>query len=998
LLAEAHDAFRPYDCRIAGMRWSPAAPKDATPVRLTAAELEFEGRAGEILRDSERFPTTANLHAAGVASLLLRRPADAVNPLVRAAQLSPGDARVSNDLATALCAAGIRDPSRLPGALAAVDRSLGELSASPEARFNRALVLMHLGLRNEALRAWRHTLEVERDPQWSAEAKRRLAELAVASAPSIATELRAVLPRANDGDVGPLANLVQRRVEEVRTNAESVLVTTWAEALTNGRAAEAKRMLSEMRALAAAIAATNGERLMADLVRQIDMAPSSLRMALARAYVAYRVARLHYRDQTEGSDVELRRVATRFEELDSPMQYVARYYAANAMFDRTHVDEAIATLEQVLRAIDPHRYPSLAAGVQKQLGLCYGFRGLWTTSLLHLDRAHRLFAATGEPVNTAFTEAILGEAYDRIGQFRQGWRHRIAALRVLSRSPPDDRSLSVIVGAAHAEMMRGDYDAALSLLAVAHEEAPSVADPIVRAEMLVREVRVLLTARNGAGSSSTLAATKQVAAEIRDSRARLRMESEIRIAEAELVRRSDPRRAIEILTPAIEFYESKGLGILLPPAYLQRGRAYKDAGSPALALRDFERGLAELERQRANVATDMRATLFDTVPELIAETVELLLAAGRDEDAYEVVERARARTLIEALGVPSDGRRAVGVGAIAASLPPDAAVIEYALLPNSVVAFCIRADGMTVVRLPVDRATLERRVDEFGSRIDRHDPITDVQQIAAALYDDLLRPLEMRLRGAEVLYIVPDRFLYAMPFSALFDARRMQYLIERHRVVISPSGAFLLRRATTPRATQPALIVSDPAARSGEWLPAARREASAIALLYPGSTLMRGAEATIGHFIDVARDSALIHYAGHAGVDDAAGGFLPLAPSAIDDGRLDATAISRLALTGTSLVILSACATMRGSAARVEGMPSISRAFLTAGAPAVLGMLWEIDDESAARLLLDFHERLARGGSPSAALRAAQCALLRSPSRSQRHPAAWAAAELLGVD
>jgi CHAT domain-containing protein len=89
---------------------------------------------------------------------------------------------------------------------------------------------------------------------------------------------------------------------------------------------------------------------------------------------------------------------------------------------------------------------------------------------------------------------------------------------------------------------------------------------------------------------------------------------------------------------------------------------------------------------------------------------------------------------------------------------------------------------------------------------------------------------------------------------------------------------------------------------------------------------------------------------------------------------------------------------MRGNLAQVEGMPSISRAFLTAGVPAVVGMLWSVDDDLAARLLLPFHRDLRKHLMPAEALQAAQCALITSKDEQSRHPASWAAAELLGVD
>ena len=68
-------------------------------------------------------------------------------------------------------------------------------------------------------------------------------------------------------------------------------------------------------------------------------------------------------------------------------------------------------------------------------------------------------------------------------------------------------------------------------------------------------------------------------------------------------------------------------------------------------------------------------------------------------------------------------------------------------------------------------------------------------------------------------------------------------------------------------------------------LPAARREAVAIAALFDAPPPLVGQDATIARFRASAPLSALIHYAGHARSDDTAGGFLPLAPSGDSDGH-----------------------------------------------------------------------------------------------------------------
>lgn len=270
---------------------------------------------------------------------------------------------------------------------------------------------------------------------------------------------------------------------------------------------------------------------------------------------------------------------------------------------------------------------------------------------------------------------------------------------------------------------------------------------------------------------------------------------------------------------------------------------------------------------------------------------------------------------------------------------------------------------------------------------------------AATLYDQLVRPLAPIIDDADVLYVVPDRFLNALPFAALYDRRDGRYLIQKHRIILTPSGMFLRRRVGLKRRMQPALVIADPTSASGgKRLNEARRDAAEIATLFGAPPPLIGPKATVGKFTVAAPKSALIVYAGHAQGDDTAGGFLPLAPTGDTDGRMDVTAISALPLRRTHLVILYACATMRGDPQHIEGMPSLSRGFLNAGVPAVIGMLWKVDEHATSRLLRPFFVRLEKGIPPSQALRAAQLAAITSDHPELRDPSVWAAAELLGVD
>src|SRR5262249_37233404 len=59
-----------------------------------------------------------------------------------------------------------------------------------------------------------------------------------------------------------------------------------------------------------------------------------------------------------------------------------------------------------------------------------------------------------------------------------------------------------------------------------------------------------------------------------------------------------------------------------------------------------------------------------------------------------------------------------------------------------------------------------------------------------------------------------------------------------------------------------------------------------------------------------------------------------------------------------NLVVLSACQTGIGRQNGNEGLTSLARGFLSAGAAQVLSTLWEVDDEATAALMERFYDEL----------------------------------------
>jgi CHAT domain-containing protein len=167
-----------------------------------------------------------------------------------------------------------------------------------------------------------------------------------------------------------------------------------------------------------------------------------------------------------------------------------------------------------------------------------------------------------------------------------------------------------------------------------------------------------------------------------------------------------------------------------------------------------------------------------------------------------------------------------------------------------------------------------------------------------------------------------------------------------------------------------------------------REELAALAPLFPESIALLDDQATLAALREHAPAADVLHLACH-------GQFRPDNPlfSALrlGDGWLTVREAYGLELN-CGLATLSACETGVSAIAPGDELIGLARGFFSAGAPAVLVSLWTVDDESTATLMSLFYGRLCAGDRPAAALRFAQCQLLRQ----RAHPFFWSPFVLLG--
>lgn len=307
------------------------------------------------------------------------------------------------------------------------------------------------------------------------------------------------------------------------------------------------------------------------------------------------------------------------------------------------------------------------------------------------------------------------------------------------------------------------------------------------------------------------------------------------------------------------------------------------------------------------------------------------------------------------------------------------------------------------------------------------------------------------LPNPKMIFVSPDGLLNTLPLGALIDENG-RFRIESYPIVYLTTGRELLRLKQTNEQTalgRPVLIANptygespsrpaapDSAGRSSGGaprmrfpaLPGTEQEAKAIRPLIPGVTVLENTDATEAA-VRNQHAPILLHIATHGFFLGEAGGGsaqsrglelfepppdapgktndsaatppeLSLALSGLafagankatesgDDGLLTALEAAALDLSGTELVVMSACETGLGGVGQGEGIYGLRRALVIAGARSQMMSLWKVDDDATRDLMIEFYRGLSSGEGRAEALRDAQISLLKKPAYA--HPYFWA--------
>ena len=278
-----------------------------------------------------------------------------------------------------------------------------------------------------------------------------------------------------------------------------------------------------------------------------------------------------------------------------------------------------------------------------------------------------------------------------------------------------------------------------------------------------------------------------------------------------------------------------------------------------------------------------------------------------------------------------------------------------------------------------------------------------------AIYQDLVQPVESMFSGKNLL-IVPDEILSFVPFDALItrldsdsitNYAGIPYLLQDYNISYMYNSQLIKhKRSWDWRFPDVAAWIPEQTTAAKQnfgKLKGAVEEVQDIMDLVKGRSIQRSLEKP--ELISLLEENAILHLAMHSLATENTGKSPYFILDTLTDpflaNRMHDYEINALNLS-TPMVVLSSCETAGGYLHSGEGIMSLSRSFLQAGASSVVHTLWPVEDAKSREIMVAYYREIKRGHSKSKALSNVKKQYMHEHPPFYTHPYYWAAFQITG--
>jgi len=434
----------------------------------------------------------------------------------------------------------------------------------------------------------------------------------------------------------------------------------------------------------------------------------------------------------------------------------------------------------------------------------------------------------------------------------------------------------------------------------------------------------------------------------------------------------------------------------------QTGRLLKKVGTIDDAIGSYRRAVRTLQSIRPELSVSYgapQASFRETMGPVYFELVDLLLQRGaslqdRDQVGPYLIEARETIELFKAAELRDYFRDDCVDTALSKITTLDvvaqtAVVIYPILLADRTELLLSLPSGLKRLSVPVGAEALTEEVRQLRRKLEKR-TTREYLPHAQKLYDWLIRPLEADLAASPIdtLVFVPDGALRTIPMTALHDGK--QFLIAKYAVGITPSLNLTDPRPLKRENMKVLAVGVTEAVQGFPALPNVAAELQELQTLL-GSQNLVNREFLAANFEKRLKEEqfSIVHVASHGEFgNDVENTFLLTFDDKLSLDRLNQmVGVFRFRDDPLELLTLSACDTAAGDDRAALGLAGIA---IKAGARSALATLWNINDEAAVDLVLDFYRELKNPATSRAvALQRAQLKLIENPR--YEHPGYWSA-------
>lgn len=312
------------------------------------------------------------------------------------------------------------------------------------------------------------------------------------------------------------------------------------------------------------------------------------------------------------------------------------------------------------------------------------------------------------------------------------------------------------------------------------------------------------------------------------------------------------------------------------------------------------------------------------------------------------------------------------------SLLPDdrTAIVDLFPTDRQTIVFVVLRDKPieeTTVLIEGYRAeSLTANAEYFGTPKNVEERKRALDEVLEELYEDLFSQIEPILKKERVRTIIflPTCSFRLLPLHAMYrlEGGKRKYLIDEYLVSYAPS-AWILKcciACEKPISTSDVFVChADP--RKIQKLFFSKLEARALGRRFRTAPHLK---TTADEFLEQAAAAHILHYTGHA---DSEGLELHKGDDNKLMGRLTVPDLFEgLEMHHNYLTVLSACETGKIIVGPGDDYIGLTEAFLAIGASTVISSLWQVSDISTCLLMGKMYEKLDKGHGKAQSLRSAQ--------------------------